>query len=413
MSNEYGFIKPEITPEHYVFGDMKLGAVPIKIDGDWSDFVPLFESQNIGYETYSCTAFGTTNCIETLHKFLFKEEPNYSERYLADIVPIDPPGCDPQLLYEAIRKSGLVAQDKLPLPSSYADFITPRPMNSIYLDLGKQFLTTYTFAHDWVLTGSETKDDRLKKLKAGLQFSPLGISVTAWFFQNGVYVDNGIENNHWVMCYKIDDKGIYIYDSYEEDHKVLSLDHAVSYAKRITLAKKNSSEVEKLSLIQIIINLIKQVFSLQSQVIEHLTKPIPLDPISKSRELINLTLESIGKDISPKNLAPQEYSCAEGVSNLLSEIIPFPGSVLSTAQLKVTLDDCKYLERTTIPEPGCVIVSPRTVLINGHAGIFVDSKNIVSNDSKTGTMQKNYTLDEWIKEMKDNRGLHIYLWRFV
>jgi len=35
---------------------------------------------------------------------------------------------------------------------------------------------------------------------------------------------------------------------------------------------------------------------------------------------------------------------------------------------------------------------------------------IISNDSKTGKMEINYTLDSWIKEMRYKRGLRIFFW---
>lgn len=167
-------------------------------------------------------------------------------------------------------------------------------------------------------------------------------------------------------------------------------------------------------MIQSLINLLKK----WSQKFIHVTNttiiiPKPIVPMSNAQKLINLCTDSLGTDVSPLNLAPQELSCAEGVSTLLSDIFTFPKGVLSTAQLKVCLDNCKYVERTLIPEPGCVIVSPTQNTTHGHTGIFLDSQNIASNDSRTGKFEKNYTLNSWAKEMRDTRGLRLYLWKVL
>lgn len=143
--------------------------------------------------------------------------------------------------------------------------------------------------------------------------------------------------------------------------------------------------------------------------------PQPLPQPKPKQKLIDLVhaeaLFSIGKDASPRNLAPQELSCAEGVSNLIHLVDPtFPGNVISTIELTRLLDLHDNYQQTRIPKPGCVIVSPRKGTTPGHAGIFTHGQRIISNDSKLGKMQNNYSLTSWAKEMRDRRGLKIYFW---
>jgi len=161
-------------------------------------------------------------------------EPNYSERFLYNLVGIEPPGVDPQVVYEAIRRKGLIPQEMLPMTNTLQEFKTPRPMSQDFLDKAKKFKEEFYFDHDWVLTGTPNPE----KLRYALKQSPIAVSVTAWFEENGVFVDRGIPNNHWCVLYKMDDEFYYVFDSYDHSEKKLPLSHNISYAKRIVLYKK-------------------------------------------------------------------------------------------------------------------------------------------------------------------------------
>lgn len=138
----------------------------------------------------------------------------------------------------------------------------------------------------------------------------------------------------------------------------------------------------------------------------------PLAPISNNREkLLEIAKSFLGKDASPKNLAPREVSCAEGVSNIIGQLFPdFDDQIVSTVELDYELDRSPYFRATKLPKAGNVIVSPRTKQQYGHAGIFLSDSRIASNNSMSGLFQNNYSLDEWIKEMREKRGLRIYFY---
>ena len=239
LNKNYGFVKPVITETHYVEGDGRLlGATIINPSGDWEKSLPKYEAQADKYETYGCTTFGSTNQLETHIKYIYGTEPNYSERYLYNLVNLNPPGADPQNVYEAIRKVGVIPQERLPMPDTLEEFKTPRPMTEELKNEGKGWIVNFFFDHDWVLSGTFN----LEKLKTNLKKCPIGVSVTAWTEKDGLYVDDGEENNHWCVLYKIDDKGMYVFDSYDHSKKTLSLTHNVQYAKRIVLYKRNPQE---------------------------------------------------------------------------------------------------------------------------------------------------------------------------
>lgn len=241
MIKNYGLIEPKIDENHYIEGDGRLfGVAVLKHDGDWTDYLPVKEQQDINFESYGCTCFGTTTQYEILHKFMFGIEPNYSDRFLYNLIQVMPPGADPQDAYEAVRRTGLIKEVDLPMTQTIEQYRIPRPVTDILKDKAKKdFKDIYFTDHDWVLTG--TFD--LNKLKTNLKYSPLAASVTAWNEENGLYVDNGEPNTHWTTIYKIDDTGIYVFDSYPPFFKKLSLNHNIRYAKRIVLYKKDPNAI--------------------------------------------------------------------------------------------------------------------------------------------------------------------------
>lgn len=407
----YGFIEPKIDFNHYVCGDGRLGATVLNPSGNWENWLPVYEPQTLpdGEEEYGCTVWGMQNQLETLIKFLTKKERNFDERFNYNLANINPPGTDPQITYETGRRNGFT-EGVLPMTQTLAEFRTPRPMVEPYLSDGLNF--EWNFDHDWVLTGKETSDQRIQLLKSNLPISPIGVSVTAWFEQNGIYVDNGLPNNHWCVLYKMDDKYFYIFDSYDQSTKMLPLTHTITYAKRITLTPKITPEKKK-NIIIVFWELLKEnlLSFFPSFVNDYKNTPTMK---TNTETLIDIVNGYLGKDASPLDKAPDEYGCAESVSNILHEVLPdFPDEVLSTSTLATELDKCAKIERVLEPDAGVIIVSPRTDTAFGHTGIFISPTQIVSNDSRTGLMGKNYTWDSWISTFKKGRGLKILLWKFI
>jgi len=137
----------------------------------------------------------------------------------------------------------------------------------------------------------------------------------------------------------------------------------------------------------------------------------PVEPVLTSREQLLMEAKRwLGEDASPENRTNNELACAESVSHIIKQVFPdFVGSV-STAELDYFLDKSVHFFPTRIPKPGNVIVSPRTTKNNGHTGLFLTPNRIASNTSATGKFEDNYSLDSWAREMRDKRGLHIYMY---
>lgn len=410
--NKYGFVKPTITSDNYtspVLGGF--GGLP-KIfyqgDGQWDAFLPKYEAQfNSFYDTYGCTVWGTQNAIEILEKRIWGGgNINYSERFTYILAGVRPPGADPHKIAEVVRKSGLIDNSQLPFTETYEEFLKPDPMTENFLDKGQEWLDKFYFGHEWVSP---------QEIKELLVYSPIAVSVTAWFLKDGVYVDNGLPNNHWCVIFGYTDKGWKVFDSYDHSVKILSFNHKIEYAKRYYLTNRST---EKLGLIDRIIYYIGKALKIVQKEVETITEtnvtPPETPEIAYSEVFIKEVENSLGTDVSPQNKAPQELSCAEGVSELIRKVFPDFPVLTWTPDLFNQLKKDRRFKATLDPKGGCVIVSPtKSTTQRGHAGVFITDTDIASNDSRTGTFNKNYTWSSWISTFKSTRGLNIYLFEMV
>ena len=253
---DYGYVEALQELGAYIFGDNNVPAIPYQEDGNWEKYLPQFESQRIFFESYCCTVFGTLNCIETLYKRIYGEEPNYSERFTAILSGLNGTGAaDPQVPCETVRKNGVVAQKTLPMTRTKEAFFNTASITPSILLEGQEWLKEHDIKHEWVWSGSRP-ENYIELLKKALKTSPLGVSVSAWNEENGVYVSHGKTNNHFCMLYKIDDEGYpWVYDSYDQSHKRLAKDHNIRRAKRFHLQKKTVTAMKKhVSVLQMIVD---------------------------------------------------------------------------------------------------------------------------------------------------------------
>tara|TARA_R110000868_G_scaffold75379_4_gene217565 strand:+ start:157 stop:987 length:831 start_codon:yes stop_codon:yes gene_type:complete len=239
----YGFIKPTIEAKQYVLGNVNVPFKVLKEDGDWRDNMrPVKEIQfNDKFDTYNCTSYNTLNQIEQYMYVAFKETVNYSDRWLGIIAGTKPPGNDPHIVYEAIRKYGLIPEDMLP----YSDDLTSvdeyysfkgADMEACYAE-GRKWLEKYDFMHEWCFDpqGNIPNDEKVNNIKASLKASPVSFAVFAWVEDSrGVYIRLG-GDVHWTSCMCYDDLQR-VFDSYDPVEK--PVDQEIFYAKRIHIEKK-------------------------------------------------------------------------------------------------------------------------------------------------------------------------------
>lgn len=214
--NKYGLIIKELKPKDYKFGASPLPMTVIQESGDWSDYLPEREFQNMyGVEPYACVIFTLLNCIEILIKKKYGLERNYSERFLATVVDTRNGGCSPQDAFEFLRKVGVVPQAVWPFSpdvDTTEEFFEPLPPK-LY-EIARQFLDEWDFKYEAV----PLKDESITR---ALQCSPLLMSVSAWFARgDGIfYRPVGMTDNHATTLF-YESVGAYrrVFDSYDNPY---------------------------------------------------------------------------------------------------------------------------------------------------------------------------------------------------
>ncbi len=409
------FVYPDLTLAHRRFGKTPVKGVVLMPSGDWRSFLPPEERQNKnGIETSACYVEASQHTIATIEEATLGEtDNNYSAWFNALLSDGSPEGGDPIRAADSFRHDGLVTEEAMPFSDtlkSWNDFHSWLGVNEkVTREEAKQYLVKKGLSFDLVIERSYSLETKYRNLREALKYSPCPISVYGEI-QGDTYIPkpDGVFDTHLVEAVYVDsDNCIWVWDTYAPFLKKLPANYNSDFGMRWAVAEKNSDE-QKLSLIQWILNLISKVLPMQIVQIQEIKR------MTNIEKLITAAKNSVGLDLSPKNLAPQELSCAEGLSAIIHSVIPsFPTDILSTLNLKAELDKSPYLERVYAIEPGVIIVSPRTETVNGHCGVFIENKEIISNDSSTGNMAKNYTWNEWITEFKDRRGLRIYLWKVI
>lgn len=230
----YGFNPDiEIKDDEYRFGS--LSTEVINPSASWTEFLPIYEPQAEKYETWGCTVWGGQNQIEIYFKKVFGFEPNYNEIFNYVLAKVGPGGANPHTTYETFRKSGLIDHLLIPFPETYEAFRTTSITPELKAE-GLKWIAQYDFTHEWI---TNTTKENIKGL---LKFSPIGVGVTAWIEDEGLYIDDGQPNTHWCVAFNALDtpKGIVleVFDSYDHSIKKLHPNHNISVAKRILVKKK-------------------------------------------------------------------------------------------------------------------------------------------------------------------------------
>lgn len=237
-----GFIRPQIAKEHWVLGGSGMPFIEYRKDGDWTYDLPLKEPQRIVFDTYNCTSFGTLSQIEAYMYQVHGMKVNYSDRWLGIVACTRPPGNDPHVVYEAIRKHGLIPEEMLPFSedlSTVEEYYSFKGADEAACrEAGQKWLQEWDFQHEWVNTEVGDIEERMHNLKVALKSSPVALAVYAWREDNrNIYVKFGPEN-HWTLLAKFDDLQR-VFDSYDPYEKDVEQD--IWFAKRIYITKREQN----------------------------------------------------------------------------------------------------------------------------------------------------------------------------
>ena len=261
----YGFIIDEKDKRDFQFGDGKLTAEVLQEDGQWDNFLPVYEAQSKnGFESMNCWNFGTHNCIETLLKRKYNIDWNGSERYICVLAGGTVNGGMPRNAIETMRTKGDIPEEMLPFDNtitSFSKFSSPNPMTKVYLDKGQEFLDQYTIGYDYVRTSygnwiwrkaieifiqNKFKGTWQEIVKEALKMGPLGVSVCAWKFRNSLaYKNSWDKDNHWIELYgyKNDQYDQYwkLYDHYTNCYVKAEWNYPFGFIMRYTIYKNNNN----------------------------------------------------------------------------------------------------------------------------------------------------------------------------
>lgn len=285
------FIPPEDFTGHYFLGDGNVALTILIPDGNWESLLPIVEHQDIrDIETYNCTGFGSTNQIELVMLQLTGLKFNYSDRWVGIIAGTKEPGNDPHVVYEAIRKNGLIPEEMLPFSDDIKNvdeyYSFKGADEEACRKAGKEWLAKYEFKHDWVFTPGQPPIEQMNNIKVALKNSPICLAVYAWASDSrGVYISMG-EPNHWTTCYNASDF-LKIFDTYDPTKK--NVEQIIAFCKRISITLKKNDPItpeQALGFWQQIKNLWNLVFNIKKQ-IDALPKqpPISLPEPLKSTEV--------------------------------------------------------------------------------------------------------------------------------
>ena len=256
MENKFGFDLQENLKdiEKKKDDDLVLGAkksLPFEIlqpDGQWGN-MPMKEYQRKnGLETMNCTVFATLNCLEALQIKKYKEEKNWSDRFIGILANTTPSGNLIRKPIETVRNFGMIDENILPFSNTirrWSQYYNPKPMTQKLLDLGKKWFEEYERpGHEWIYDSGLSIAQKQEKLKIALQSSPLAISVYAWRKgNNGLYYKKSSDrDNHLCVLIGYKDKVWWnVFDTYDGIYKKLEWNYNFSLAKRFNLIKTEKS----------------------------------------------------------------------------------------------------------------------------------------------------------------------------
>lgn len=235
-----GFIFEEQVPEDFQFGaerslETKFGG-EVLTNGDWRPFLfdGIYSHQAPGYETNSCVSHGTANALELLRRRLFQYDQDLSDRFIAKVSETDPArGNTPKKVGEAIRKNFTVFEQEWSTKdaTSTDDFYKDIPQNLKTLATGRG--AEWEFGYEYVPLTRQA-------IREALKYSPLGMSVPAWFEEDGLYYRPGVTpDSHWTCAIYMDAQDqIYILDSYEPFIKIMRADFMPQVAMKYHLKRQ-------------------------------------------------------------------------------------------------------------------------------------------------------------------------------
>jgi len=238
------FIYPEISEQDRQFG-AGLTAPILRPNGDWRDFLPENEDQNVrGIESSACYVEAQQACLATLLEEKFSiPNSNFSARFNALLSGGSEGGGDPVRGAKSVKYDGLVPE-KLMSWEGIDDWREYHSFSGADEEeckvKGKEWVNQWQ-ADFKILTEKELPlETKYILLKEGLQRSPVPISVSAWYEWDGMYFKpQGLRDNHLTLAVFVDDQNrIHVRDTYSPYSKILEPNTDFEFSMWWSIKKK-------------------------------------------------------------------------------------------------------------------------------------------------------------------------------
>lgn len=266
------FIYPEVKEKDRSYASCMSGAI-IREDGDWRDYLPPNEDQNVGgVESSACYIEAQQATIATIREEEFGiKDKNYSARFNALLSNGTEDGGDPLKGGYSIKHDGLIPQELMDWQGidSWGDFHSWKGVNK-----ERCISEGLIEAHQWekiykiVAEREDPLEIKYINLIKALKRSPVPLSVYAWLERGGKYYKpRGLRDNHLVMALHVDkDNSITIRDTYYPYIKVLEPNYDFDFAMYWMIRPKSKEEQLKESQLSLIQLLQKYVVFLLSKI---------------------------------------------------------------------------------------------------------------------------------------------------
>ncbi len=139
---------------------------------------------------------------------------------------------------------------------------------------------------------------------------------------------------------------------------------------------------------------------------------------TKQQILYRVAKESIGRDMSPKDLAPDRLACVDSLNGVFYAAFGeyIKKGIVSTAALYALMERDPRFISVGSPEPGDIWIAVTGQSTkgapHGHVGIC-GYTDVMSNDSDTGNWLANYTIAAWKLVFTKTLGFPLHAFRVV
>lgn len=141
----------------------------------------------------------------------------------------------------------------------------------------------------------------------------------------------------------------------------------------------------------------------------------------KRQKLYDTAVSFLGVDASPRDLADDEYSCAESWHEVYKKAFGsyfIPTNRLSTYWLRNAFIKSSFFEKVDNPQDGDTIIATTGMggtpaVPNGHVGIVGLNGIVMSSDSGTGKWLANYTITSFRRRYAEQGKFPVEFFRIV